>query len=268
MLTFELAFFDDYIPSWRTHDDSLACNVLVLVIDGRVHYRVNGEEIIGERGDFLFIPRAVRRTGSNDPSGPHRKYTVTFRYCEGFASAIPFLAGKRVVRAKLRNFQYVQRRFQRLYEEQRNPESYRAVVCQGILQELIGMVARELEKPEAAPMKIKYAEIVKRYLQEHYREPIGIERLSKLIGRSENYTIGLFREVVGQSPIKYVHHLRVVEACNLLLHSDMSVAAISEYLGYYDTSYFFRIFKKAMSMSPTDFRLYGSRSDAALPLLP
>ena len=49
------------------------------------------------------------------------------------------------------------------------------------------MLARELEKNELAPSKRNYADTIKSYLLEHYREPIEIDRLAKLIHRSPSY---------------------------------------------------------------------------------
>ncbi|WP_368659514.1 AraC family transcriptional regulator [Metabacillus halosaccharovorans] len=52
---------------------------------------------------------------------------------------------------------------------------------------------------------------------ENYRKNIEIEQLAKLINRSQSYTISIFKELMGQSPIRYIHQLRIIEACNLLL---------------------------------------------------
>ena len=112
------------------------------------------------------------------------------------------------------------------------------------------MLARELEKNELAPSKRNYADTIKSYLLEHYREPIEIDRLAKLIHRSPSYAAALFKEVYGLSPIRYMHQLRVLEACSLLLHSDMNIAHIAHYLGYYDTSYFYRMFKNTPACRP------------------
>ncbi|MBT2738781.1 helix-turn-helix transcriptional regulator [Bacillus sp. ISL-7] len=54
-----------------------------------------------------------------------------------------------------------------------------------------------------------------------------------------------------------------MEACNLLLNTDMTVVAISDYLGYYDTSYFSRMFKKLASMSPKEFSMTGHQIDVS-----
>lgn len=114
----------------------------------------------------------------------------------------------------------------------RGGRSFRSYTCLGLTQELIGLLARELEKPEVAPAKMFYAQLVKQYLLGHYREHVEIEQLGELIHRSPNYTTALFKEVFGQSPIRYMHQLRLHEACRLLLHSDMTVADIAQYLGY------------------------------------
>lgn len=224
-------------------------------------YTINEEEVTADRGDFLYIPKSTRRAGSNHPSGPHQKFTVLFREAGPLSPGIPFLEQKQFVQFKLRNFQYVHRRFERLFEEFRNGGSFRGYICLGILQETIGFLAREMDQPEVTPMRMKYAQTIKKYLLEHYREQIEIDQLARLIRRSPNYTISVFREVLGCSPIKYVHQLRIMEACNLLLTSDMTIVNISSYLGYYDTSYFFRMFKKHTGVSPSEFAANGRQID-------
>lgn len=232
-------------------------NVLALVVDGKVSYTIDGEQIIAERGDLIYIPKQTNRAGTNHPEGLHQKYSILFYYENIAKDYVPFLANERFFTFKVRNLQYLQRRFAHLYEEYRGGGEYRQLICAGILQELAGMISRELEILEVTPIKMKYAQTISRYLLEHYREQVEIEQLARLIHRSPNYTIAVFKEVTGQTPIKYMHQLRVMEACNLLLNTDMTVASISSYLGYYDPSYFFRIFKKLMSMSPTDYIVYG-----------
>jgi AraC-like DNA-binding protein len=253
--------FDRDIPNWRTQMEVLRYNVLVLVADGNVRYEIDGNEVIAEKGDFLYIPRSTRRSGMNYAGIPHRKHTVVFTLEPGVTTGVPFLDQGAFIRFRLANFQSAQRHFQRLFEEMRGGMSFKGLICLGIAQELIGILARELEKPEMPPSKMKYAQIVRQYLLEHYREPIEIEQLARLIHRSPNYTTALFKEVFGQPPIRYMHQLRVLEAGNLLLDSDMTIASISQYLGYYDTSYFFRIFRKYSSMSPSEFIARGRPAD-------
>lgn len=243
--------------------EEIGHHVLVLVTDGKVIYTINGVQIVAERGEFLYIPKSTMRCGENLPDRPHRKWTILFTAGHELETSVPFLKQQTFIRFRLANFQNVQRMFGRLYEEMRERRRFRSLICMGIMQELFGTLSRELEKPEVPPIKLKYAQIVKQHLLDRYREPVEIEQLARLINRSPNYTTALFKEVFGHSPIKYMHQLRVMEACNLLLYSDMTVASIAQYLGYYDPSYFFRMFKKHCAMSPTDFAERGQPSDLA-----
>ncbi|WP_246131879.1 helix-turn-helix domain-containing protein [Paenibacillus hemerocallicola] len=38
-----------------------------------------------------------------------------------------------------------------------------------------------------------------------------------------------------------------------MLNTDFTITEIADYLGFYDTSYFYRMFRKMTSMSPTAF---------------
>ncbi|MBT2722757.1 helix-turn-helix domain-containing protein [Bacillus sp. ISL-46] len=257
MLSILSAFFDNFIPDWHTQTENIPYNVLILVVQGRVQYTISGKQITAEKGDILYIPSTTVRAGKNHESGPHQKYTAIFTLNENEIPTNPFPIDQNFFHLKTRSFEYVKNRFERLYFDIRGKKKHRDFICLGILQELIGLFAQELEVPSIAPIKVKYAQIIERFLLENYRKSIEIEQLAKLIHRSPGYTISVFKEVVGHSPIKYIHQLRILEACNLLVNTDMTVVAISEYLGYYDTSYFSRMFKKLTSLSPMEYIRVG-----------
>ncbi|KKO55329.1 helix-turn-helix domain-containing protein [Paenibacillus sp. DMB20] len=257
--------FDNHIPHWRTQLETITHNVLVVVREGQVRYEINGNVVTAEAEDVLFIPKGARRAGENMNGVPHQKFTVLFTCETGVQTGIPFVDKGHFVKFKLSSSQYAYHRCERLYDEMRSGRNYRSIICLGILQELLGMIARELDRPTLTPSKLKYAETIKAYLLEHYREQIEISQLAALIGRSPNYITAVFKEVCGLSPIRYMHQLRMLEAYSLLLGSDMTVADISQYLGYYDTSYFHRVFKKHCGLSPTEYAAQANL--AGTPLL-
>lgn len=118
-----------------------------------------------------------------------------------------------------------------------------------------------IETVESSPMKLKYAQDIQDYLIAHYREQIPSEKIAKRIQKSPNYAVSIFKEVTGQTPIVYIHQLRILEACNLLLYSDMSIANISDHLGYYDASYFSKTFKKITSLTPKEYKEMGMKRE-------
>ena len=56
------------------------------------------------------------------------------------------------------------------------------------------------------------------------------------------------------SPYKFILSMRMDEAKELLLFSSMSINEISEQIGFTDSSYFSRIFRKYTGYSPTSWR--------------
>lgn len=254
--------FDNHIPHWHTQLEAIGYNVLSIVQEGKVRYDINGEEAIGEKNDVLFIPMSTRRSGGNWMGTTHQKYTILFTYDPSLKTGIPFLDQRKFAKFRMKEARHIFSRCDKLLEEMRGGKSYRSIICLGIFQELLGMLARESDKPgELTPSKLKYAETIKKHLLAHYREPVEVGHLATLVGRSPNYVTTLFKEVCGHSPIRYMHQLRILEACSLLLSSTMTVADISQYLGYYDTSYFCRIFKQLAGMSPTEYAKRGNLAD-------
>jgi AraC-like DNA-binding protein len=57
--------------------------------------------------------------------------------------------------------------------------------------------------------------------------------------------------MLGQTPIDYIHQVKVSVACELLKGGGMTIAEISDHLGYCEQSYFHRIFKKFTGVAPT-----------------
>lgn len=92
------------------------------------------------------------------------------------------------------------------------------------------------------------------YMQDRLAQPIRIDELAEHLSHSASYLYYLFKRNTGYSPISYFNHLKIQEACKYLSFTDMSVKEISYSLGFQDPLYFSRLFKKRMSLSPTQYR--------------
>lgn len=244
---------DHYIPNWHNPPSVLKTNVLALIVQGKVRYTIDHQPFVGEQGELLFIPCGTLRASENY-EGDHHKYTILFDFDGADELRSSFLGAETFNTFKIRSFESIKRRFEMLYVESVGEGNYRRTIASGIFHELVGLLAREFETVEMPPAKLRQANEMQNYLINHYRESILIDRIARLINRSNNYAISLFREVIGLSPIQYVHQLRIREACRLLTESDLSVTEIAGYLGYYDHPYFFRMFKKYTALSPSEYR--------------
>lgn len=70
-----------------------------------------------------------------------------------------------------------------------------------------------------------------------------------------NYLNALCKQKAGKSAGELIRQRIVLEAKRLLVHTDMSIAEISDRLDFKDNSYFGKFFKKNVQLTPADFRI-------------
>ncbi len=95
------------------------------------------------------------------------------------------------------------------------------------------------------------------YINEYYTKRIAIPELAKMENLSNSRFSALFRETVGISPIRYMTKLRMQNACELLLSTDLSVKQIGLTVGYDDPHFFSKHFKAYVGISPAEYRKKG-----------
>ena len=71
----------------------------------------------------------------------------------------------------------------------------------------------------------------------------------------ERSFIRRFTKATGLTPMDYVHALRLEEAKQMLETTDLSVDAIANEVGYEDASFFGRLFRRKVALTPAQYRL-------------
>jgi YesN/AraC family two-component response regulator len=92
------------------------------------------------------------------------------------------------------------------------------------------------------------------YIHEHYCESIGREDIARYAGVSEGYLSRCFTQETGLSLIHYVARYRIQQAKQLLNNSDMSITDIAMEVGFSDSNYFSRAFRREVGISPLAYR--------------
>lgn len=93
------------------------------------------------------------------------------------------------------------------------------------------------------------------HLQLHYKEDVEVGTLAAENGFSRRSFFRHWNAVYRTSPFQHVQSLRLAEAERLLCDSDMPVDVIAEQVGFGDSSYFIRLFRKRCGMTPYRYRL-------------
>jgi YesN/AraC family two-component response regulator len=92
------------------------------------------------------------------------------------------------------------------------------------------------------------------YIHEHYAESISRADLARHVALSEDYLTACFRKESGVTPIAYLNRYRVKQARQLLTDTDKSITEIALEVGFYDSGYFGRVFRREVGVSPEAYR--------------
>jgi AraC-like DNA-binding protein len=103
---------------------------------------------------------------------------------------------------------------------------------------------------------LKFGEVLA-YLRKNYSDPIRIETLTDISGMSESSLLRAFNRIAGCSPSEYLIRLRLNQACGLLKQTSKPITEISFDIGFNDSNYFSRQFKKVIGQSPRSYRSGG-----------
>lgn len=104
--------------------------------------------------------------------------------------------------------------------------------------------------------KISHPEVNKilKFIEQNYDQDITVKSLSQYVMMGENYVSALFKKKTGQSLIRYLHGVRVNQAIHYLTNSDLSIYEIGLNVGFVNTNYFIKIFKRLTGMTPGQYR--------------
>jgi len=91
-------------------------------------------------------------------------------------------------------------------------------------------------------------------LHQHYRDNIAITDLAKTANLSLSSFLRKFKSCFGMTPKTYLRHLRVQEACHLIIRTTHTFAEISHHCGFADQAHFSREFSRILKDPPSAYR--------------
>lgn len=99
-------------------------------------------------------------------------------------------------------------------------------------------------------------EQVMEYMRKNYAESITIAQVAMDFNMDRRRLFYLFERQTGITPSNYLIQCRMLKAKELLGTCGCSIKQVAECVGYTDSLYFSRAFKKQTGMSPSEFRMF------------
>lgn len=102
--------------------------------------------------------------------------------------------------------------------------------------------------------KDERVEAIVQYINEHIFENFTIDMLADKCCLSRDYFICLFKKELSITPMQYINFKKIEKAQLILVTETTSVKNVAFSVGFDDCSYFNRLFKRVVGMSPLEYR--------------
>lgn len=233
------------------------CDVLI----GRRVYRLRG-------GDIAVIPARTLHKTDYLYYVPTTKYVIsltreTAREIDAFLGeeVTPACLAPGKVTVPLQRREAVGLLLGRMHYEYDNRPPHAHSVAKACLTELLISLLRyrsqEEESDGSTDEGIERIHAVTQYLFDHMTEDLTLPRVAEHFAVSPSHLSRTFKKVTGMGLREYLADLRIQQACELLLMTQLSVTDIADRCGFGDSNYFGDAFKKAIGVSPRDYRKLG-----------
>ena len=147
-----------------------------------------------------------------------------------------------------------------MYEEWENGDSYSDRILCSMLTIFFAWLTRDhsgdLELPTGAGSQAEYGDEIMSYIMAHFDE-VTLNSLAEAFHFSVPYCSKLVKMVCGIPFSELITRIRMQQGMNLLQTTQMSVSAISDYVGYKNPETFIRCFSRAFHMTPNQYRRNG-----------
>ena len=258
----------NYVPE-HSHD----FEELVCILDGRGEQTINGKSFEIKTGDVFVIQGQDRHGFANLDHvhivnlGYQRRYLEQmedmFLTIPGFSpmfyvaprhrNLLAFESRLNLKPMELSNLSLMIDQFKQEFARKRAFSEAMLQVC--FYQIVVFLADQYSQEPSDAPRgRFLALAPVLRYIEVQYMHPITLDELTKQAGMSTNQFLRAFNDIVQTWPIDYVIRVRIQKACELLERGDQTITDIAYDVGFRDSNYFSRIFKKITGCAPGEYR--------------
>lgn len=94
------------------------------------------------------------------------------------------------------------------------------------------------------------------YMKQHYMDDLSLDLVSSVVNVSPFYLSRLFKQELNRNFLEILTDIRIQKAIELLSDPTLSVKEISERVGYLNTTYFYKVFKKYVGINIGEVKEY------------
>ena len=97
-------------------------------------------------------------------------------------------------------------------------------------------------------------DIIKDYIDRNYKKDISAKDVAGMLGYSDVYFSKVFKQLFDDNFINYLTKIRIDRAKVLLKDISFNIKEVGKSVGYADSNYFTKVFKRSIGISPSEYR--------------
>lgn len=224
---------------------------LMYIVSGRIRVWLDGVGKYASDGDFLIFPPGYKYRYSFSGDGAISYYFVHFTGSEAerFIKRLGFSDAPRIMHAGHSEAAAIG--FRDMFEAYAVNGEFRDLSLACALERILISLATAESRSKSEDLLSRSAT----YIHANYTGEIFVSELAALEGLSVSRYNVLFKKLKGVSPVKYIIGLRMAHAASLLSDTNLGVAEIGEIVGYCDSHFFSKSFKRHFGISPLEYRI-------------
>ena len=121
-----------------------------------------------------------------------------------------------------------------------------------LLEDLSACICLQDPPPSVAEGSNSFLAVMN-YLNTHYAQPLSLRTIAEELHLNASYISQLIKNETGLTYTQYITELRIGKAKEMLINTKLSLAEISEAVGFNDYFYFIKKFKREVGVTPGKF---------------
>lgn len=242
-----------YSEEWNSNLHTHGCAELFFITDGHGRFRTQYEEFPVAIHDLIVVNAHVPHTELSQMDSPLEYIVLGVEGLEAMGGSEGYAmlhlhSGWRELTACL----------ELMLQETAETRPGFEEVCRHLLEVVLIRLTRQnmlsLSGEPADPRSSRECALVRRYIDNHFKENLKLDQLAQLVHVNKYYLAHTFRREFGVSPINYLISRRVEESRFLLRETDHHLSLIAQMLGFSSPSYFSQCFRRVEGVSPMEYR--------------
>lgn len=237
--------------NWNYENVLIPDNKLYVVEKGEIEIGFNDQTLHVKAGEMVLIPALVNHSLKLHNCNSAKKTWLHFNMKLG---SIDYFSGyEQPIKITLPNKNHAISVMKEVISSNKLDEPFRSLKTSAGIFELVSIFLSECS-PLTQNASITGIEKAISYIDANFTEQFSLSDLAEKYGCSPNHFIKKFKEKTGYTPIKYLALKKIDASKKLLETTTFPISEIMEKVGFYDASYFSKLFKKTVGYSPREYR--------------